>query len=75
MSALTAATRRKIPLGDFAGLDKSYPVEDRTHAGAAKSDAKKALDAGKMSRAEYDHIVAMADRRLGPKRGKLGNAA
>ena len=32
MAKLTAATRRAIPTKDFAGPDRSYPVEDRSHA-------------------------------------------
>ena len=75
MSVLTAATRKRIPLADFAGPGESYPIEDRTHAGDAKARAKDALDAGKMTRAEYDRIVEMADRRLGPRKRKLGMAA
>jgi len=29
---LTAATRNKIPTKEFAGPDRSYPVEDESHA-------------------------------------------
>ena len=32
MSKLTAARRKKIPTKDFAGPDRSYPVEDKNHA-------------------------------------------
>ena len=32
MSKLTAARRKKIPTKDFAGPDRSYPVEDASHA-------------------------------------------
>lgn len=32
MAKLTAARRRKIPAGEFAGPDRSYPIEDKAHA-------------------------------------------
>lgn len=32
MAKLTAAARNKIPSSEFAGPDRSYPVEDKNHA-------------------------------------------
>lgn len=32
MAKLTAAARKKIPAKDFAGPDRSYPIEDASHA-------------------------------------------
>jgi len=32
MAKLTAKARNKIPSKDFAGPDRSYPVEDASHA-------------------------------------------
>ena len=32
MAKLTAARRKKIPTKDFAGPDRSYPIEDASHA-------------------------------------------
>ncbi len=32
MARLTAAARKKIPGKDFAGPDRSYPIEDASHA-------------------------------------------
>lgn len=32
MAKLTAARRRAIPAKDFAGPDRSYPIEDKSHA-------------------------------------------
>lgn len=32
MAKLTAAARKKIPGKDFAGPNRSYPIEDATHA-------------------------------------------
>jgi hypothetical protein len=35
MAKLTAKARSKIPTSEFAGKDRSYPVEDKKHAKAA----------------------------------------
>lgn len=32
MAKLTAAARKKIPGKEFAGPDRSYPIEDASHA-------------------------------------------
>ena len=32
MAKLTAKTRNAIPSKDFAGPDRSYPIEDKSHA-------------------------------------------
>lgn len=32
MAKLNAAARKRIPSKDFAGPDRSYPIEDRSHA-------------------------------------------
>lgn len=32
MAKLTAKTRNAIPGKDFAGPDRSYPIEDKSHA-------------------------------------------
>jgi hypothetical protein len=32
MAKLKAATRNKLPASDFAGPDRSYPIEDESHA-------------------------------------------
>jgi hypothetical protein len=32
MAKLKAATRNKLPAKDFAGPDRSYPIEDLNHA-------------------------------------------
>lgn len=66
MAMLKAKARNKLPASDF-GLpgDRAYPEEDRSHAGNAKARARQQLNAGKLSRGEYDKIVAKADRKLG----------
>ena len=37
MAKLTAKKRNAIPSGDFAGPDRSYPIEDASHARNALS--------------------------------------
>jgi hypothetical protein len=66
MATLTAKQRKRVPKADFGipGKDE-YPMEDRKHTGDAKARAKDALDAGHISQATYDHIVAMANKKLG----------
>jgi hypothetical protein len=71
MAKLSAAQRRGLKPSQFAGPGRSYPVNDRNHAIAAKARAKEALDAGRMSRAEYDRIVAKANKVLGKGRRSL----
>jgi len=65
MAKLDAAKRKKLPASDFAGPDRSYPVEDRRHAANAKSRAKQMLNRGRLSQEQYDKIVAKANRKLG----------
>lgn len=65
MAVLTAAKRNKIPTSQFAGPDRSYPVEDRAHAINAKARAKQQLNAGNLSEEEYADIIAKANRKLG----------
>lgn len=67
MAKLDAAERKKIPTKDFAGPDRSYPIEDKNHARNALARAKQAYNAGRMSKAQYDKICARADAKLGEK--------
>ena len=65
MAKLTAATRNRLPAKQFAGPDRSYPVEDKSHAANAKSRAKQMLNRGRLSRGQYDKIIARANKKLG----------
>ena len=66
MVKLNAAARKRIPKQEFGEPGKrAYPMPDRAHAGNAKARAKDALNAGHISQATYDHIVAMANAKLG----------
>ena len=62
MTKLTAATRKKIPSGDFALPGRRYPIEDQAHARNALarvsqdgSPAEKAAVRRKVGRA-YPHL-------------------
>ena len=37
MAKLTTKKRNKLPASDFAGKDRSYPVNDKSHAANAKA--------------------------------------
>lgn len=65
MAKLSAADRKKIPAGEFAGPDRSYPVPDKSHAANAKARASQAVNAGRMSKSEEEKIDAKADKVLG----------
>lgn len=41
MAKLDAAERRALPLGSFAGPDRSYPINDANHARTALSMVSK----------------------------------
>lgn len=63
---LTAAKRNKLPGKTFGlpGLRK-YPMPDEKHAALAKSFAKKELNRGNLTEAQYNTIVTKANRKLG----------
>ena len=61
---LTAGARRALPQQDFAGPDRSYPVQDSTHAKLAKAMASRAANAGRMSTGQEGAIDAKANRTL-----------
>ena len=65
MAKLSSNARKSLPGKDFAGPDRSYPVEDKGHAMAAKSFAGRAVKAGRMSKGEEAKIDAKANKRLG----------
>ena len=64
MAKLTTAERNKLPDSAFAGPNRSYPVEDRAHATAAKSRASQAFNAGAINKAEEEKIDAKANKVL-----------
>lgn len=68
MARLTARQRRALPAKDFAGPDRSFPVENKPHAIAAKS-----MVARYGSPALKKRVDARADRvidRSPPRKGR-----
>jgi hypothetical protein len=64
VARLTAKTRKALPTSKFAGPGRSYPVQDKGHAVAAKGRATQAVKAGRMSPAQAQKIDAKANRVL-----------
>jgi hypothetical protein len=69
MAKLTSKKRNALPDSAFAGPDRSYPVEDKSHARNAKARASEMEHKGKISMATEKKIDAKADRVLGKKGG------
>jgi hypothetical protein len=63
MGILQPAARNKLKDAVF-GLpaQRKYPMPDQSHAGDAKARAAQMLSAGKITQAEYDQIVAKANK-------------
>lgn len=62
---LTAAKRKKMPKGAFAGPGESFPINDETHARLAISGATRSERAGNISEGEEESIKAKARKKLG----------
>ena len=62
MAKLTTRARKDLPKKAFAGPDRSYPIENKAHARAAKARAAEFAPP-----AERARIDAKADRVLGKK--------
>lgn len=62
MAKLTAAKRNALPASAFAGPNRTYPVEDASHARAAKSGASRAVRVGNIGAATKKKIDARANR-------------
>lgn len=61
MSKLTASGRNKLPSEVFAGPDRSYPVEDASHAANAKARAAQQYNKGHISLEMLHRIDSKAD--------------
>lgn len=61
MAKLSTKQRKALPASEFAGPNRSYPVEDKSHARNAKARASQAVNAGRMSKAEEAKIDRKAD--------------
>jgi hypothetical protein len=62
MARLTAAKRNALPDSAFAGPGRTYPVNDKAHAIAAKRLSGRGVAAGNISPATKKRIVARANR-------------
>lgn len=67
MSKLTTAARNKLPTSEFAGPDRSYPDEDRSHAANAKARATQQYNKGHISIDVLHHIDSAANKVLNNK--------
>lgn len=76
MAKLDAKQRDDLPKKDFGEPGKkAYPIPDKGHAIAAKADATRAVDSGKMSKSTEAKIDSKADAKLDdkPSRGKAAH--
>ena len=71
MTKLTAAERKRLSPKSFAGPDRSFPIEDKSHAEAAIRMAPRALHAGHISKSQESHIVREARAKLNQRLGVL----
>lgn len=70
MAKLSEKDRKKLPKSAFAGPDRSYPVENKSHASNAKARASQAVNAGRMSKSQESKIDAKANKVLNKGRAK-----
>lgn len=61
---LTAKSRDKLKSSQFAGPDRSYPIQDRAHAINAKARATQQFEKGNISKSVEEHILGAANRKL-----------
>lgn len=61
MAKLTSAERNKLPSKEFAGPDRSYPVNDHAHAANAKARASQQYNKGYISLSMLHHIDEKAN--------------
>ena len=64
MAKLTTKARNAIPTKEFAGPDRSYPVNDHAHAANAKARASQQYNKGHISLEMEHEIDAKANRVL-----------
>ena len=68
MSKLTTKERKKIPEGEFAGPDRSYPIEDRNHARNALARASGKPIEGRIRAAVHRKYPDIGKKDHGKKR-------
>lgn len=74
MAMLSTAARKRLKKSQFAGPNRSYPVNDRAHAANAKARASQQYHKGNLSKSAKDKIFAAANKVLGTgrKRSMMG---
>ena len=75
MAKLPSKERNKLPKSEFAGSNRSYPVNDKSHAANAKARATQQVKKGNLSPASAAKIDAKANKMLGkgPKMEKVNS--
>ena len=74
MAVLSSSDRSSMPGKSFAGPNRSFPVNDPTHARMAISGATRSEHAGNISPEEKAHIQAEARAKLAKWDGKGGGS-
>lgn len=64
MAKLTTTQRNAIPAKQFAGPNRSFPINDPTHARMAISGATRSENAGNISESTAEEIKAKARAKL-----------
>ena len=64
MAKLDAAERNRLSSSEFAGPDRSYPVNDKAHARNALARASEMYKKGKLNDREYAQIRNRAHKVL-----------
>jgi hypothetical protein len=64
MGKLSTSARKHLRKSQFAGPNKSYPINDKAHAANAKARAAQAVKAGRMTKAQEARIDSRANRVL-----------
>ena len=64
LTKLTSKKRKALPKSKFAGPDRSYPIEDKSHARNAKARASEMANKGKLSKSGKAKIDAKANKVL-----------
>ena len=75
MTKLTTKKRNSLPKSEFAGADRSYPVNDKAHAANAKSRATQMEKKGKLSASAKSKIDAKANKVLGTKKEGMSHVS
>jgi hypothetical protein len=67
---LSAAARKRIPGKDFAGPDRSYPIEDASHARNALARASGKSVEGRVSAAVHRKFPGIGRKHVAPQRNR-----